>query len=168
MIIDPTKKYKATMVTTKGNITFELFAKDAPLAVNNFYKLSNDGFYNDIFFHRIIENFMIQGGDPDGTGSGGPGYSFQDELNNGHKYEPGIIAMANSGPDTNGSQFFICTGSNSANLNDKPGYTIFGKVIKGMDVVQAIAKTPVQENIYGEVSEPTIDMKIISVSVELM
>jgi cyclophilin family peptidyl-prolyl cis-trans isomerase len=159
MIIDPTKKYQANMITDKGNITIELFAKDAPVTVNNFYKLSNEGFYNDLLIHRIVESFMIQTGDPEGTGNGGPGYAFKDELNNGHKYEPGIVAMANAGPDTNGSQFFICTGAESLNLNSSPNYTIFGKVIKGMDVVQAIAKTPVQENAYGEMSDPKYDVK---------
>jgi cyclophilin family peptidyl-prolyl cis-trans isomerase len=167
MVIDPTKKYKATMVTDKGTIIIDLFAKDAPLTVNNFYVLSNSGFYNDILFHRIIESFMVQTGDPEGTGMGGPGYSFKDELKNGHKYEPGIVAMANAGPDTNGSQFFICTGADSANLNSMPDYSIFGKVSKGMDVLQAIAKTPVQESVDGEMSDPTYDVKIISIKVEV-
>jgi cyclophilin family peptidyl-prolyl cis-trans isomerase len=168
MIIDPTKKYQANIITDQGNVTIELFAKDAPLAVNNFYKLSSDGFYNDILIHRIIENFMIQTGDPEGTGTGSPGYTFNDELNNGHKYDPGIVAMANSGPDTNGSQFFICTGAECAtNLNDSPSYTIFGKVIKGMDVIKAIAKSPVEESVYGEMSVPKVDVKVISVSVEV-
>jgi cyclophilin family peptidyl-prolyl cis-trans isomerase len=168
MIIDPTKKYQATMITDKGSVTIELFAKDAPLTVNNFYKLSNDGFYNDVLFHRIIESFMIQTGDPEGTGQGGPGYSFKDELNNGHKYETGTVAMANSGPDTNGSQFFICTGDECANLNTKPDYTIFGKVSKGMDVIQAIAKTPIEASVFGEISDPKYDVKIISINVEVM
>jgi cyclophilin family peptidyl-prolyl cis-trans isomerase len=166
MIIDPTKKYNANLVTDKGNVTIELFAKDAPLTVNNFYKLANDGFYDDLLIHRIIESFMIQTGDPEGSGMGGPGYEFNDELNNGHKYEPGIVAMANSGPNTNGSQFFICTGADSASLNESPNYTIFGKVIKGMDVIQAIAKSPVEESAYGEMSVPKVDVKIISISVE--
>ena len=166
MIIDPTKKYKATMITDHGTVIIDLFAKDAPQAVNNFYKLSNDGFYNDVLFHRIMESFMIQTGDPEGTGMGGPGYAFKDELNNGHKYDPGTVAMANSGPDTNGSQFFICTGADCANLNSVPNYTIFGKVSKGMDVIQAIAKTPVEDDVNGEPSSPKYDVKIVSINVE--
>jgi cyclophilin family peptidyl-prolyl cis-trans isomerase len=167
MIIDPTKKYQATMITDHGTIIIDLFAKDAPLSVNNFYVLSNDGFYNDILFHRIMESFMVQTGDPEGTGSGGPGYSFADELNNGHKYEPGIVAMANAGPDTNGSQFFICTGADCANLNAMPNYSIFGKVSKGMDVLLAIAKTPVEADVFGEMSDPKNDVKIILINVEI-
>jgi cyclophilin family peptidyl-prolyl cis-trans isomerase len=165
MVIDPMKSYNATMVTNKGSITIELFAKDAPLAVNNFYSLASDGFYNDILFHRIMKNFMIQTGDPNGNGTGGPGYAFKDELNNGHKYEPGIVAMANSGPDTNGSQFFICTGAESLSLNGIPDYTIFGKVTAGMDVVQAIASTPV-EVMNGEQSAPLEEVKILSINVQ--
>jgi cyclophilin family peptidyl-prolyl cis-trans isomerase len=165
MVIDANKSYHATMVTNKGSITIELFAKDAPLAVNNFYSLASDGFYNDIVFHRIMKSFMIQTGDPNGNGTGGPGYDFKDELNNGHKYEPGIVAMANSGPDTNGSQFFICTGADSLSLNGAPDYTIFGKVTAGMDVVQTIANTPV-ESMNGEESTPLEEVKILSISVE--
>ncbi|WP_193571508.1 peptidylprolyl isomerase [Paenibacillus psychroresistens] len=167
MVIDPKKKYKATMITSKGTITIDLFAKDAPLTVNNFFVLSNSGFYNDILFHRIMESFMVQAGDPEGTGAGGPGYTFKDELKNGHKYEPGTLAMANAGPDTNGSQFFICTGADCAQLNELPNYSIFGKVSKGMDVLQTIAKTPVQESAYGEMSDPTYDVKILSIKVEV-
>jgi cyclophilin family peptidyl-prolyl cis-trans isomerase len=166
MIINTAKKYQATMVTDKGTVIIDLFAKDAPLTVNNFYKLANDGFYNDILFHRIIESFMIQTGDPTGTGSGGPGYSFKDELANGHKYATGIVAMANSGPDTNGSQFFICTGADSTSLDSNPNYTIFGKVSKGMDVIQAIAKTPVEGSNQGELSKPKKAVKILTISVE--
>ncbi|TMV46637.1 hypothetical protein FE783_25345 [Paenibacillus mesophilus] len=152
MTIDKEKAYQAKVTTNKGSFTIELFAKDAPKTVNNFVFLANDRFYDGVVFHRIIESFVAQTGDPTGTGRGGPGYVFADELNNGHKYEPGIIAMANAGPNTNGSQFFICTGADSEGLEND--YTIFGKVIEGMDVVKAIASTPVEASQYGEMSKP--------------
>ncbi|PYI50591.1 peptidylprolyl isomerase [Paenibacillus flagellatus] len=160
MTIDQAKTYRANVTTTKGSFVIELFAKDAPKAVNNFVFLAGDGYYEDVPFHRIIESFMIQTGDPTGTGAGDPGYSFADELNNGHKYEPGVVAMANAGPNTNGSQFFICTGAESELLNNNPDYTIFGKVVEGMDVVKAIAATPVAPNAYGETSQPKEEVKI--------
>lgn len=144
MKIDTAKSYQAEVKTSKGSFKLELYAKDAPLTVNNFVFLANEGFYNGITFHRIIETFMIQTGDPLGNGTGGPGYKFKDELPSTHKYEPGIVAMANSGKNTNGSQFFICTGADSAALNKQPNYTIFGKVIEGMETITAIAKTPVK------------------------
>ncbi|MDF2717435.1 MAG: peptidylprolyl isomerase [Paenibacillus sp.] len=155
MTIDKEKAYQAKVTTNKGSFTIELFAKDAPKTVNNFVFLANDRFYDGVVFHRIVESFVAQTGDPTGTGRGGPGYIFADELNNGHKYEPGIIAMANAGPNTNGSQFFICTGPDCAELNAEPLYTIFGKVIEGMDVVGAIASTPVElSQQYGDMSKP--------------
>ena len=128
-----------TLVTNKGTIVFETFNSDAPKAVNNFITLAQKGFYDNVTFHRVIKGFMIQGGDPTGTGSGGPGYQFADELNPNAAsyklgYQKGIVAMANAGPNTNGSQFFIM-------LADTPlphAYTIFGKVISGQDVVDAI------------------------------
>lgn len=159
MEIDTNKSYTATFTTTKGDFTIELFAKDAPKTVNNFVFLSRQGFYNDVTFHRIIESFMIQTGDPEGTGAGGPGYRFEDEQTD-YAYEPGIVAMANAGPNTNGSQFFICTGDDSIGLNNTPNYTIFGKVTDGMDVVKNIAATPVQPGPSGEPSSPTETVQI--------
>jgi cyclophilin family peptidyl-prolyl cis-trans isomerase len=144
MAIDAKKSYQATVTTNKGAIKIDLFAKDAPKTVNNFVFLAKEGFYNDIVFHRIIEPFMVQTGDPLGTGVGGPGYKFEDELKSPYKYEPGIVAMANAGPNTNGSQFFICSGDQCKNLDQTPNYSIFGKVVEGMDVVKKIAATPVK------------------------
>lgn len=163
MQIDTNKKYTAVMSTTKGDITVELNASDVPNTVNNFVVLSRDNFYNDTVFHRIIKDFMIQGGDPEGTGVGGPGYKFPDEEFSGD-YEPGVLAMANSGEDTNGSQFFITTTDQSGKL--PKNYTIFGKVISGMDVVQKIAETPVADNGQGEQSTPTEDVKIINIVIK--
>ncbi|MCQ6560458.1 peptidylprolyl isomerase [Paenibacillus mendelii] len=165
--LDPKQMYYAVVETSKGKFTIELFAKDAPVTVGNFVALSKDGYYNDLLFHRILQDFVIQTGDPTATGSGGPGYSFKDELNNGHSYEEGIVAMANAGPNTNGSQFFICTGSSCANLNNYPNYSIFGKVVEGMDVVRAISKVPVVANpATGEVSKPKEAMKLLKVSIK--
>ncbi|MCI3918697.1 peptidylprolyl isomerase [Paenibacillus sp. TRM 82003] len=166
--IDASKTYRATLTTSKGDIVIELFAKDAPLTVNNFVFLAQEGFYENVPFHRVLEDFVIQGGDPTGTGRGGPGYAFADELDNGHTYEPGIVAMANAGPNTNGSQFFICTGEESNHLNSVPNYTIFGKVVEGMDVVRAIASAPVKANDSGEASRPVeaIHIKKVAVDVE--
>jgi len=135
MEIDLNKEYIAEVETSKGNFKIKLFVKDAPRTVNNFVVLSRDGFYNGLTFHRIIKDFMIQGGDPEGTGSGGPGYSFEDEFND-RKLVRGSLAMANSGPDTNGSQFFIVTAGATDWLDGK--HTNFGEVIEGMDVVMAI------------------------------
>ncbi|MGC5323868.1 peptidylprolyl isomerase [Brevibacillus sp. SYSU BS000544] len=167
MKIDPTKQYRAVVSTTKGDFTIELFTKDAPKTVNNFVFLSNEKYYENIVFHRIIKTFMIQTGDPTGTGGGGPGYKFEDELNNGHLYEPGVVAMANAGPNTNGSQFFIGTGEDVKNLNSMPNYTIFGKVIEGMDVVEKIAATPVTNDPHsGEPSKPTEEVSIKTITIE--
>lgn len=166
MTIDVNKSYQATVKTDKGQFTIELFAQSAPKTVNNFVFLAKEGFYNDIVFHRIIKSFMIQTGDPTGTGTGGPGYKFEDELNSPYKYEPGIVAMANAGPNTNGSQFFICTGNDSKFLDQLPNYTIFGKIIDGMDVIQNIAGTPVTKNPKsGEVSHPVENVVIKSVEI---
>lgn len=136
--IDPSKTYHATIETTKGTIELELYAQHAPKTVNNFVFLARDGFYDGITFHRVIANFMIQSGDPTGTGRGGPGYVFEDELvNNPLRHEAKVISMANAGPNTNGSQFFI-THTPQPHLNGK--HTVFGKVTKGHDVVDAIQK----------------------------
>ena len=125
----------ATMHTNHGPIAIELFSDDAPKTVANFEKLAGDGFYNGVIFHRVIPDFMIQGGDPTGTGSGGPGYQFEDEFND-QKVVRGVLAMANSGPNTNGSQFFIVTAEATPWLDGK--HTVFGQVTSGMDVVDAI------------------------------
>jgi cyclophilin family peptidyl-prolyl cis-trans isomerase len=126
----------ATMQTNHGTIELELFDDDAPKTVGNFKKLASDGFYDGIIFHRVIPDFMIQGGDPTGTGSGGPGYQFEDEFN-ANKVERGVLAMANAGPNTNGSQFFIVTADACPWLDGK--HTVFGRVTSGMDVVDTIA-----------------------------
>ena len=129
----------ATMKTSHGDITIELFDEDAPKTVQNFKDLAGKGFYDGLAFHRIIKDFMIQGGCPQGTGSGGPGYQFEDEFND-HKVVRGALAMANAGPNTNGSQFFIVTTGAAPWLDGK--HTVFGEVIDGMDVVDAIESTP--------------------------
>ncbi|WP_253944870.1 peptidylprolyl isomerase [Paenibacillus sp. NEAU-GSW1] len=159
MSIDLNKSYEAKFTTNKGDFTVKLFAKESPITVNNFVFLARQGFYDGLTFHRIIESFMIQGGDPKGTGVGNPGYSIPDELDTEMKYEPGIVAMANTGkPNTGGSQFFISTGPDSANLNQMPNYSIFGKVETGMETVLAIAKTPVKDT---KPVEPVIIEKIV-------
>ncbi len=136
MKIDPKKTYHIKMETTRGNIELDLYPKYAPITVNNFVFLTNEGFYDGITFHRVISNFVIQGGDPTGTGSGGPGYRFEDEVkSNPLKHETGAISMANAGPNTNGSQFFI-THSPQPHLDGK--HTVFGKVTTGQDIVNAI------------------------------
>ena len=125
----------ATMQTTDGPIVFELFDEDAPKTVENFRKLASDGFYDGLTFHRVIKDFMIQGGCPQGTGTGGPGYTFEDEINE-HRVVRGALAMANAGPDTNGSQFFIVTTAAAPWLDGK--HTVFGQVTDGMDVVDKL------------------------------
>ncbi|HEY1689176.1 MAG TPA: peptidylprolyl isomerase [Solirubrobacteraceae bacterium] len=125
----------ATMQTTEGAIAFELFDEDSPKTVENFKKLAADGYYDGLTFHRVIKGFMIQGGCPLGTGTGGPGYTFEDEINS-HKIERGALAMANAGPNTNGSQFFIVTADACPWLDGK--HTVFGKVSSGLDVVDAL------------------------------
>ncbi len=136
MEIDPEKTYRATIETPRGEIVLELYPQHAPKTVNNFVFLSRQGFYNGVTFHRVIKDFVIQGGDPTGTGRGGPGYKFEDETTgNPLTHETGVISMANAGPNTNGSQFFI-THAPQPHLNGK--HTVFGKVVDGMDVVYAI------------------------------
>lgn len=136
MMIDPKKKYTAVITTTRGAMELELHPEHAPKTVNNFVFLANEEFYNGVTFHRVIEDFVIQGGDPTGTGMGGPGYKFEDECKgNPLKHERGVISMANAGPGTNGSQFFI-THSPQPHLNGK--HTVFGKVINGLDVLDSI------------------------------
>ena len=147
---------KATMQTNQGAIEIELFDDDAPKTVENFKKLANDGFYNGVIFHRVIPDFMIQGGDPTGTGTGGPGYQFEDEFND-HKVERGVLAMANAGPNTNGSQFFIVTADATPWLDGK--HTVFGKVTSGMDVVDTIEQTETDAR-----DKPLEEMRIESIS----
>ncbi len=161
MNIDLNKKYTAVMKTNMGDISIEFFTNDAPLTVNNFINLSKDGYYSDVIFHRVINGFMIQGGDPSGTGHGDmgkyPGYKFDDELNNKQPYEKGILAMANAGPNTNGSQFFIMH-------VDYPlpyQYTIFGKVTDGLEVVDEIALVET-----GEGDRPLTDVVIESIDIK--
>jgi cyclophilin family peptidyl-prolyl cis-trans isomerase len=162
MTIDQNKEYTATMKTNYGDIVLQLFPKDAPLTVNNFVFLAREGFYDKVKFHRVVKGFMIQGGDPTGTGAGGPGYSFKDELPTTLNYTKGTIAMANAGPNTNGSQFFIMLADYSNRL--PKSYSIFGKVISGQDVVDKIGNVPVTAK-NGENSSPTVDVHIISVTI---
>ena len=136
MVIDPKKSYQATIETSKGTMVLDLHAAEAPVTVNNFVFLARQGYYDGVTFHRVISNFMIQGGDPTGTGRGGPGYKFQDEFNgNPHRHGTGTLSMANAGPGTNGSQFFI-THAPQPHLDGK--HTVFGQIASGMDVVNAI------------------------------
>ena len=136
MQIDPQKVYRVTIETNRGGVALELYPEHAPKTVNNFVFLARDGFYDGILFHRVISNFMIQGGDPTGTGRGGPGYQFEDEVaKNPLKHETCVISMANAGPNTNGSQFFI-THSPQPHLNGM--HTVFGRVVEGQEVVNAI------------------------------
>ena len=160
MTIDVNSKYSAELETSLGNIVIELFTETSPITVNNFVTLSNDGYYNDVIFHRVIKGFMIQGGDPSGTGHGDmgkyPGYDFEDELNNPMNYDKGIVAMANRGPNTNGSQFFIM----HADYPLPYQYTIFGKVLSGIDVVDTIGNVQTGEN-----DKPNEDVVIYSIKI---
>jgi peptidyl-prolyl cis-trans isomerase B (cyclophilin B) len=137
LTIDPAKTYTATITTSRGVIELELFAKDAPKTVNNFVFLAREKFYDGLNFHRVIQDFMIQGGCPEGSGRGGPGYRFEDEIRNrgNQRHLPGVISMANAGPNTNGSQFFI-THVDCSYLD--PKHTVFGRVTHGKDVVDAV------------------------------
>jgi cyclophilin family peptidyl-prolyl cis-trans isomerase len=163
MQIDKSKKYTATVETSLGTFKIGLFASESPLTVNNFVFLSREGFYNGVIFHRIMKTFMIQSGDPQVTGGGGPGYKFKDELPPKHNYEAGIVAMANSGSNTNGSQFFICTVDDSRSL--QPLYTQFGQISEGMDIVQKIAAVPVVASATGELSKPVNPPVIKSITI---
>ncbi|MFH0773830.1 MAG: peptidylprolyl isomerase [bacterium] len=158
LTIDKTKKYSAVIETSVGDIEFELFADKTPITVNNFVTLAKKNFYNNVIFHRTIKGFMIQGGDPTGTGSGGPGYKFADEKFDG-EYTRGTLAMANAGPNTNGSQFFIMHKDNPLPKN----YVIFGKVTKGLNTVDAIAEAPTKPE--GEGSSPVNPVKILSIEI---
>jgi cyclophilin family peptidyl-prolyl cis-trans isomerase len=160
MEIDQKKQYTALLKTSAGEITLELNADKTPITVNNFVTLSRKNFYNNTIFHRVIKGFMIQGGDPKGDGTGGPGYKFNDEPFDG-EYTKGTIAMANSGPNTNGSQFFIM----HADYPLPKNYVIFGKVVKGIEVVDKIAEAEVVMSPMGENSRPVSPVKILSVEI---
>jgi cyclophilin family peptidyl-prolyl cis-trans isomerase len=157
MTIDLAKTYSATLHTNHGDISIEFDAVGSPLTVNNWVFLARDGFYDGVIFHRVIKGFMIQGGDPTGTGMGGPGYKFRDELDGTGQYSRGTVAMANAGPNTNGSQFFIMHTDYGLPHN----YSIFGQVTAGLEVVDAIANTPT-----GAQDRPHEDCVINSVTVE--
>ncbi len=165
MQIDANKKYTAILDTTMGTIEIELLPKVAPRTVNSFVFLSKEGYFDDLIFHRVVKDFVLQSGDPLGNGTGGPGYAFADELGSGLSYEPGMVAMANSGPNTNGSQFFICSGEGCRGLNNMPNYSIFGKVIKGMEVVQQINTVEVDYAPSGEMSLPKNPISIKSMMI---
>ncbi|HEY3079492.1 MAG TPA: peptidylprolyl isomerase [Chloroflexota bacterium] len=160
MKIDPNKSYTASVKTSLGDVSIELLPKDAPTAVNNFVFLAREGFYDGVKFHRVIKGFMIQTGDPTGTGRGGPGYKFSDELQNAPRggYKKGTVAMANAGPNTNGSQFFIM----DADYALPPSYVAFGRVTGGQDVVNKIASV---ETTGPERSTPTKDVVMEKVSI---
>ena len=148
----------ATMKTSEGDIVLELFDEDAPKTVGNFKKLASEGFYDGLIFHRVIDDFMIQGGCPEGTGTGGPGYTFEDEINP-HKVVRGALAMANAGPNTNGSQFFIVTTEEAPWLDGK--HTVFGEVRGGMDVVDRIGTTRTDGR-----DRPVDDIKIATIELD--
>ncbi len=157
MVIDPAKRYTAELTTSKGTLTVALDPVAAPKTVNNFVFLARWHYYDGIVFHRIIPGFMCQGGDPEGTGRGGPGYRFDDELPAPGRYEIGSLAMANAGPNTNGSQFFIVSGRDGVSL--PPSYSLFGKVVKGLDVLTAI------EAVGSRSGSPSEDVVIESVTI---
>ena len=160
MQIDPNKKYQAILATDLGEITIDLFADKTPITVNNFVYLTKKGFYDGTIFHRVIEDFMIQGGDPKGNGTGGPGYKFDDEPFKG-KYERGVVAMANSGPNTNGSQFFILHQDYAL----PPSYVIFGEVSQGIEVVDQIATAPTAASSTGEPSKPVAPVNVVKAKI---
>lgn len=161
-VIDQSKTYTAALHTSAGDIIIQLDTQATPITANNFVFLAQQGFYDQTIFHRVINGFMIQGGDPQGDGTGGPGYKFPDEpITN--EYDRGTVAMANSGPNTNGSQFFIMHQNNPLPKN----YVIFGHVIQGLEVVDAIASAPVVSGPNGEKSQPVSPVIINSVSLEI-
>ena len=160
MQIDANKSYTAVLQTTEGDISITLNAKETPNTVNNFVYLAKKSFYDKTIFHRVIKGFMIQGGDPAGNGTGGPGYTFEDEKFSG-EYKRGVIAMANRGTNTNGSQFFIM----HADYPLQKNYVIFGSVTKGMDVVDKIAEAPVSVSATGEESKPVNPVMVKKVTI---
>jgi cyclophilin family peptidyl-prolyl cis-trans isomerase len=158
MCIDPEKSYQAEIVTNHGTMTAFLHASNAPRTVNNFVSLARYHYYDGLVFHRIIRDFMIQGGCPEGSGRGGPGYRFEDELPAPGRYEIGSLAMANAGPNTNGSQFFIVSGPHGVSL--PPQYSLFGKLISGLEVLEEIQRVPT-----GSGDRPKDDVVIESVTI---
>jgi len=158
--IDPDKRYTATMSTSMGELVIALDPIRAPKTVNNFVFLALHKYYDGVIFHRIINGFVCQGGDPTGTGRGGPGYRFEDELPKPGQYEIGSVAMANAGPNTNGSQFFLISGPSGAGL--PPQYSLFGKIVKGLDVLDAMQKVPT-----GAGDRPKDDVVIESVTISV-
>jgi cyclophilin family peptidyl-prolyl cis-trans isomerase len=160
MGIDPAKRYTATMTTSMGELVISLDAIKAPKTVNNFVFLALYHYYDGVTFHRVIRNFVCQGGDPEGTGRGGPGYRFEDELPKAGQYEIGSLAMANAGPDTNGSQFFLISGPDGARL--PPAYSLFGKVVKGLEIVDEMHKVATDRN-----DRPLQNLVIESVTVTI-
>ncbi|MEN9746568.1 MAG: hypothetical protein RL729_1040 [Actinomycetota bacterium] len=158
MGIDPSKRYTATMETSMGTLVIALDPIAAPITVNNFVFLAAQHYYDGIIFHRIINGFVCQGGDPDGNGRGGPGYRFVDELPKPGKYQIGSLAMANAGPNTNGSQFFIISGPSGVQL--PPAYSLFGQVVKGLDIVEMMQNVPT-----GPGDRPKDDVVIRSVTI---
>ena len=160
MSIDTEKSYAAKIETNHGSFDITFFPKEAPKTVNNFVTLARDGFYDNTTFHRIVSGFVIQGGDPEGTGRGGPGYRFEDEPVK-RSYSRGIVAMANAGPNTNGSQFFVCL----QNVGLPPAYTIFGEVTSGMDVVDKIAAVETRAYGGGEKSTPVETVTVSKVTI---
>jgi cyclophilin family peptidyl-prolyl cis-trans isomerase len=158
MVIDPAKRYTAAMSTSLGDLVIALDANQAPKTVNNFVFLAREGYYDGVIFHRIIPGFMCQGGDPTGSGRGGPGYRFEDELPRAGQYEIGSVAMANAGPNTNGSQFFIVSGPSGVGL--PPSYSLFGKVVKGLDIVDQMEKVKT-----GPGDKPAEDVVINSITI---
>ena len=158
MGIDPSKRYTATMETSMGTLVIALDPIAAPITVNNFVFLAAQHYYDGVIFHRIIQGFVCQGGDPDGNGRGGPGYKFIDELPKAGKYQIGSLAMANAGPNTNGSQFFLISGPSGVGL--PPAYSLFGQVVKGLDIVEMMQNVPT-----GPGDRPKDDVVIRSVSI---
>lgn len=164
MMIDTSKAYYAEIVTNRGTIVVQLYADVAPVTVNNFVCLATNDYFDGVIFHRVIRDFMIQSGDPTGTGRGGPGYQFNDELPGEElNYIEGSLAMANSGPNTNGSQFFISSANNAGTL--PKSYTIFGQVVEGQEVVQLISEIPVSMNQQGETSVPAATITILDITI---
>ena len=158
MGIDPSKRYTATMETSMGTLVIALDPIAAPITVNNFVFLAAQHYYDGVIFHRIIQGFVCQGGDPDGNGRGGPGYKFVDELPKPGKYQIGSLAMANAGPNTNGSQFFLISGPSGVGL--PPAYSLFGQVVKGLDIVEMMQNVPT-----GPGDRPKDDVVIRSVTI---
>ena len=161
MSINPDSEISAIINTSSGQIKINFFPSDAPITVNNFVFLAKEGYYDDVIFHRVVEGFMIQGGDPTGTGMGGPGYTFPDEPVS-RDYLRGTMAMANAGPNTNGSQFFIMHKNGGLPKN----YTIFGEVVEGIGVVDTIANLEVSMSGSGEMSKPVNPTKILDIAIE--